>query len=449
MELLTCITFICVSVVFAKVYERLCIHLKRQSWLELVSKYNGNPKRVHGKHYRFKDIVNSRTTGESKTSTAVEQRCESLYFKLTFGVVYPVLLIRLACFQFPLYLGRMVWSKYTRGRYASHTERDIVDCLLSCPSLYMMCKAVDEETIVNIYRSHTSTSNDNKLPGLEDDQAWLFELPEDLPGDAFHGDLQIRHVTIVFLQHRRRILFASHLGVPLDLNASAAAGSSTTLNLLFTIVASSIITWAHVKTHMMSEMSAEEIARGRLDVLEPSARYVDSLHEGLINSPRSPIVEGHVFSANAVTRDTMERRMLHTTPHYLDSRKKDFPAYSFFLQARRAVERRLKEFGFSKAVTTEFLFQNMIVHSIDHYLTHAFLASRPHSIDGSETFRSYIQSFIVYAFWTECKVNLLDDNHLHAIAKRSTDGGFYQRIYNDLKQSDAFLSDKIVVSCSY
>lgn len=226
-------------------YVQICQYLKKQSWTDLLVKYWGKRKVTYGKHYRFRDIVESLKTGRKKASTAVEQRFESTYFKVTFGILYPFLLIKVLCFRFPLYLGRMVWSKLVYGRYASHSEEDVVDCLLMCPSLYIMCKAVDKEKVLSIYRSYNnneieavegSIEYDNHLlrtylseamtTELEEDQAWIFELPKNLPGDAYSGDLKIRHATIIFLQHRRRILFASHLGVPLDLTATTARSTT-------------------------------------------------------------------------------------------------------------------------------------------------------------------------------------------------------------------------------
>jgi hypothetical protein len=275
--------------------------------MDLIKKYSEPTQIEYGKNNRFRDITTSLKTGQGEASDAVVGRFENLYFHFTFGIVYPILLTELLCFRLPLYLGRMAWAKYKHGHYASHSEQDVVDCLLTCPSLYIMCEAVDKETISSIISSHNASNSlesndllrqyldDGDPAGLGDDQAWMFELPKELPGHALSGDLQIRHATIIFLQRHRRILFASHLGSALDINASTA--NSTNLNLLFTLAQSTIITWVHVQTHMMCEMSAEEIARGGIDILEPSARFVDSLHEGLLNSPRSPIVEGHKFSA--------------------------------------------------------------------------------------------------------------------------------------------------------
>jgi hypothetical protein len=70
-------------------------------------------------------------------------------------------------------------------------------------------------------------------------------------------------------------------------------------------------------------------------------------------------------------------------------------------------------------VSTDPLFQNLVVHSIDHYLAYRALGENyGFSLDGSETFMSYIRSFLLIEFWMSPKIsNPFDDVRLCALAK--------------------------------
>jgi hypothetical protein len=45
---------------------------------------------------------------------------------------------------------------------------------------------------------------------------WLFEIPKDLPSEAYDGDLVSNDTSITFLQNERRIVSATYQGHSID-----------------------------------------------------------------------------------------------------------------------------------------------------------------------------------------------------------------------------------------
>ena len=150
----------------------------------------------------------------------------------------------------------------------------------------MMCKADDKE-------QQEQHPNDNM---------WLFELPKDLPSEAYDRDLDFSDVSIIFLQNKRHIISATYHGRNID--------PKTCSNMLFTIVMSCVNNWTHFKSHVMSEISANEIINGKVTALEPSARFVHGLHSGLLNSAMSPAIESSPLFVGSITRSILWRPFL-------------------------------------------------------------------------------------------------------------------------------------------
>jgi len=91
------------------------------------------------------------------------------------------------------------------------------------------------------------------------------------------------------------------------------------------------------------------------------------------------------------------------------------------------------------------------VHSIDHYLAYRALGGNyGFSLDGSETFMSYIRSFLFIEFWMSPKINPFDDVRLCALAKSSPGTHqFYVDVYQDLVKADPELADQVIASTCY
>eukprot|EP00554_Chaetoceros_debilis_P002853 CAMPEP_0194091796 /NCGR_PEP_ID=MMETSP0149-20130528/44447_1 /TAXON_ID=122233 /ORGANISM="Chaetoceros debilis, Strain MM31A-1" /LENGTH=306 /DNA_ID=CAMNT_0038776513 /DNA_START=421 /DNA_END=1341 /DNA_ORIENTATION=- len=305
--------------------------------------------------------------------------------------------------------------------------------ILSIPALYMMCKPVKRtDPLIQNYCGDFH-------PSTEDDHIWLWEIPRELPAVPFDGNAVLKDLSIIFLEKERRVIRAIHQGKDIAPSSSS--------NMLFSIVAATLGYWSHFKSHLMAEISAEEIINQGIEKLEPSARFVHSLHSGLLNSATSPAVPGSLLYSIATTRTSFEESMGCPMPHYIVPAKRNFAAFAFFLAARKSIAANLKAHDLN--VSVEPLFQNMIVHCIDHHLSYEYLKLHDYSLDGSESFMSYMRSLILVELWMFPKVNPFDDVHLCAVACNYDSPSFYSDVYRDLKRADPLLADRIIASTCF
>ena len=264
--------------------------LRKLSWLSSISddpKVN-KPPVVDGTYHLLQDVQSGGPSTSGGRSTN-----ESVYMYLNQWPMYVVHCIYTGVIL-PWCIARMLISKIKYGRYGVQRETDVVGLILSCPGLYMMCKAAGKE-------QQEQHPNDNM---------WLFELPKDLPSEAYDRDLDFSDVSIIFLQNERRIISATYHGCNID--------PKTCSNMLFTIVISCVNNWTHFK----SETSANEIINGKVTALEPSARFEHGPHSGLLNSPLSAAIESSPVLAVSITRQCFEDRYSFKMPHYLDLARK-------------------------------------------------------------------------------------------------------------------------------
>ena len=403
-------------------YAALLRRFRKLSWLSMTSKDPKlHPPIVDGTFHRLQDIQ----VGVPSSSGGVTVD-DGLYMALNQWPVYVVHLIW-ALILLPSRITQMMLSKLTYGCYGIQSEQDVIGFILHVPCLYMMCKAIDKPEVAGHFVSG-------------DDQLWHFETPKELTGEAFEGSIVLSDISIIFLQNERRIVRATHEGKDLDPKLSS--------NLLFSIVIATANTWSHFKSHLMAEKSAQEIIDGGIVALEPSARFVHGLHSGLLNSATSPAVTTSPLYGLSVTRQCFEHRVRVPMPHYLDmAKRRSLPGFDFLYAARKSIAKHIKAHGLK--VSIEPLFQNIAAHSIDHYLGHQYLEQINYSLDGSETFMSYIRGFIWVKFWMPAKVNLLDDVRLCAVAKSPDTHPFYMDVYSDLKRADPVLADQVLASTSF
>jgi hypothetical protein len=407
-----------VIVLLSHGYVLLLRKLRKLSWLSMISK---KPRHSvdNGKFYRLHDVKSGIPSSPPVTAY------DGLYMVLNQWPVYYLHLIRVSILL-PLRIAQMLLSKLKYGYYGIQSEQDVIDFILHVPSLYMMCNALD-------------TSKVAEYTDSLDDKIWQFELPKDLPGEAYEGSVVLSDMSIIFLQNERRIICATHGGKDVDPNSSS--------NLLFSIIVAAANNWSHFKSHLMAETSAQEIIDGGIEALEPSARFVHGLHGGLLNSSLSPADTGSPLYAVSVTRQCFDDRIQVPMPHYLDMAKRSLPGFDFLYAARKSIAKHIKAYGLK--VSIEPLFQNIAVHSVEHYLGYQFLSQHNFSLDGSETFLSYMRSFLFVEFWMPSKTNPLDDVRLYTVARSPGTHPFYLDVYNDLKRADPVLADQILASTSF
>eukprot|EP00978_Attheya_sp_CCMP212_P015736 scaffold40757_cov46-Attheya_sp.AAC.1 len=434
-------TTVIVVVLLLSGYVGLLRQLRKLSWLSMISKDpKSHPPVIDGKYHRLQDIqydVPSSSGGVTAT--------DGLYWQLNQYPVYLVHLIRLVIIL-PSRMAQLLLSKLKYGRYGIQSEQDVVDLILGVPCLYMMCKAIHKtevnfgrHAVVNNTNNFNTNANTTSNNSGDDDKMWLFEIPKELPGDPFEGSIVLSNISILILQKERHIVCATYEGKDIDPKSFS--------NMLFSIVVATLNNWSHFKSHLMAETSAQEIIDSGIEALEPSARFVHGLHSGLLNNPLSPGVISSPLYGLSVTRECFEARVQVPMSHYLDMKKRSLPGFDFLFAARKSIAKHLKAHDLN--VSIEPLFQNIAVHSIDHYFMYQFLAHHHFSLDGSETFMSYIRSLIFVEYWMPSKVNPLDDVRLCAVAQSLGNHPFYLDVYSDLKGADPVLAEHVLASTSF
>ena len=215
--------------------------------------------------------------------------------------------------------------------------------------------------------------------------------------------------------------------------------------MIFSLLMATLIVWVHPQTHVASEMSAREIAKKKIEALEPSNRFVLALHDGLLYSSRSPLSSNHTLCINIdrqfVINTAVELRM----PHNLNPDKMQFLYYRYLMESRAILIEKLKKYNLN--VQPDFLFNNMIVHSIDHYLLYKHLSTCIWSMDGSDTNDSYWQSQIFSTVWVSDLESPFQKERIRKLSQKKFP--FYKDLYTELVPLDKELSNCILASTSF
>ena len=158
--------------------------------------------------------------------------------------------------------------------------------------------------------------------------------------------------------------------------------------LLATLIINLICHWGHTQSHILSELSAREIAQKGIKDLEPSNRYVVALHDGLMYGKISPITERKHFLSSMSQRDSIINSCQVRLKHDIDENKLQFRYFNFLFQSRLVMKRLLNKYELE--VNAEFLFNNMIVHSLDHYLLHKYTGKTSRLVYGRQQYLQFI-----------------------------------------------------------
>ncbi|MCR9288466.1 MAG: hypothetical protein NXI23_13900 [Bacteroidetes bacterium] len=162
-------------------------------------------------------------------------------------------------------------------------------------------------------------------------------------------------------------------------------------NKIASLMIVALVLWANPQTHIVSEISAREIARKNIPELEPSNRFVVAVHDGLFYDPNSPLTKNHFFSMNIDKKSAIESATKIKMPHRIDKNKMQFRYFNFLIKARASIHKNIRKFNLN--VNPEFLFNNIVVHSVDHHLLYQNLSKIPYwSLDGGTSLRSYFRS---------------------------------------------------------
>lgn len=207
-----------------------------------------------------------------------------------------------------------------------------------------------------------------------------------------------------------------------------------------------IIGWGHPQSHHLGEMSAREIARKGIKTLEPSTRYVLALHDGLMYGEISPLSDEKHFFNSLVDRNSVIQSSGVHIPHNLDIRKIQFRYYNFLYQARGILIGLLHKYNLD--VNPEFLFHNIILHSVDHYLAYKHIGCfTSWSMDGSKSMASYYRAKMFWSIWLPDYESFVARER---ISKMSPDKHpFYAELYQALKALDEEYANSVLASTSF
>jgi hypothetical protein len=227
------------------------------------------------------------------------------------GPVYVLKLWYLAFCHWPAWLARATLRRLRSGRWIKvPSDGDVLDAVTG-GSLIML----------------TSNNATSDVPGSL--TRLTFRAPANLSLHLLDGQ-NVAGLTIVFDVPERRILHASLPGHWLR-DETLTPDSSEANGKILACLALITQMYTHPKLHVASERSAFEIAHAECTALEPSSRFVFSLHEGLLFSTQSPLYPG-VMNSGTRTADMMHQLPI-PIPHKLDGNLRVFPAYEFMWQA--------------------------------------------------------------------------------------------------------------------
>lgn len=217
-------------------------------------------------------------------------------------------------------------------------------------------------------------------------------------------------------------------------------------NKITSLMIVALVMWAHPQTHIVSEISAREIARKNISELEPSNRFVVALHDGLFYGPNSPLTKNHFFSMNMDKKSSIESATKIRMSHSIDKNKMQFRYFNFLMKARASVHKNIRRFNLD--VNPEFLFNNIVVHSVDHHPLYQNLSKIPYwSLDGGTSLKSYFRSQAFLSVWVHHVATPLEEERIGKLSAK--DYPFYNAVYQDVKKIDQELADCILASTSF
>jgi hypothetical protein len=214
---------------------------------------------------------------------------------------------------------------------------------------------------------------------------------------------------------------------------------------IMSLLIAMLIIWVHPQTHVASELSAREIAKKNLEHLEPSNRFVLALHDGLLFSKHSPLTQNNPLFINVDRQFVIDCAINLKMPHIFDPNKMQFSYYRYLIEARGILIGKLKKYDLD--VQPDLLFNNMIVHSIDHYLLYKHLSGCIWSMDGQDTNESYWRSQVFSKVWVRDLETPLQKERIRKLNRKKYP--FYGELYDELKPLNKELSDCILASTSF
>lgn len=346
---------------------------------------------------------------------------------LTHMPVYLLAFWRLLSRRYPNMLARSAWSRLSRGSWIPDDVRDqdVYDLVVSSPLIL---------TAVHNVQANTLTVT----------------VPEHLPAQFCNG-ASPRGLVLVLDTTTHSIVSAKQLGAPFAPSLTAQKRGVTRNAALLSLLHLCLTAWLHPRTHVQAERSSREIAAKRESALEPSSRFVPSLHDGLVFGSLSPLraPDACALSSMGDIASLFASFEAGPLPHNLALSKRDVSEYfDFLLTAHEQVRfwLRYHELG----VSAEALFSNVVAHAVDHEEMFRVLNRVDwFSMDTSGTLRSYLASAMFTEMWIPHMHNPLDEERLFAFCRKRDAHPFYKSLYDALRVKNARLADLCTLSTSW
>lgn len=326
---------------------------------------------------------------------------------------FPIFVIKIVCaiLTFPYYVSKVI-RFHRSGDYIK--DEDVFDVCTRC-------------TLV-IFGHFALRGN------------YVFEMvPSKCPGFGAVGNCDPQSLRIEF--ENTRIVSATSKNGPVT-GTDRIGRNEVLVVALRNIVA----TWVHTSVHVASEKCALEIQANRVKILEPTSRFVSSLHEGLIHHDNfGPLGKNSPFVTVAALPRMVEQCYEFPVPgHVIDSQKNKLELYHFFFEGRRLIQQLVAKYGLN--VDPENLFLALVVHGNDHDgLFQVMARINPCSSDASGSWISYWRMHCFTHMWLGHWDNPIESE----MVSNYLDNPFYRELYNGLAMVNQEKANRMVVSCCF
>lgn len=277
----------------------------------------------------------------------------------------------------------------------------------------------------------------------EDNDNYVFEMdPKRMPSSfAQVGNCDPNTLRIVFNARNGKVIEA------ISKNGPVMATKTVGRNEILVVALRNInAIWVHPTIHVGAEKNALEIQSKRINMLEPSAHFVSSLHDGLLHGPFGPLNQNSpLYAGSGSPEDVVANSFSHPVPpHVIDKRKLQFDTYKFLVTGRKEIYHLVRKYQLN--VDAEFLFMNLVMHEIDHECVYEILSKLPLcSVDASGSLFSCWKNHAFCEIW----VQHWDQPTSSDLITSNLDNPFYAELYSAMSKVNKERADQMVVSCCF
>ena len=216
----------------------------------------------------------------------------------------------------------------------------------------------------------------------------------------------------------------------------------------------------HPGLHLFCEYSARNIVLNKINILEPSSRFIVAVSQTLFHCKFSSLSyqTDHISSLGSIkTRNTaLKCSNIHPFPEHdfkdvleLDKATNKNAFLHFLIDSRKILHGLCQEYkvNFNDNYGFESLYLNLIVHAIDHCSVYDTCNQLKGviSFDGARNIRSFVRYFFWLNFWVPATNNIFDNENIRHMNKDT----FYGKLYQRLVKVDEHYANYITTSSSW